>query len=219
MKTNLIIALLLACSTVFAQNTDEKFKIPKNKWVLGGSLNFNYSDSEQKPLRNQIADSEHKSTSLGINPDIGYSLNNNLVLGLKSGFSFGNQESFNSLGDTHENNFEKLSVAPYIRQYIPLGSKLAFNLEGGASFTKRWEDSTNNSSNDISKGDSSSLFVGITPGFSFTLSEKVLLYSNLGSIGYNYSARESSDVVKSESNLFSFNLFTTNLNFGVLVVL
>ena len=44
MKTNLIIALLLVCSTVFAQNTDEKFKILKNKWVLGGSLNLNFYD-------------------------------------------------------------------------------------------------------------------------------------------------------------------------------
>ena len=156
---------------------------------------------------------------MGINPDIGYSVNNNLLLGVKSGFSFGNQESLNSQGYTYESNFETLSVASYIRQYFPMGSKLAFNLEGGAIFTKRWEDSTNNSSDDILTRDVSSVFVGITPGFSFVLSEKVFLYSNLGSMGYNYNTSESSGVEKSKNNLFSFNLFTTNLNFGLLVFL
>lgn len=219
MKTKLIIALLLACSTVFAQNTDEKFKIPKNKWVLGGSLNFNYSDSEDLASENQNLIYESKSNSLGINPDFGYLITDNLVMGLKSGFSFGSSEFSGTTGAFLERDFELLSISPYIRKYFPLGSKFAFTLEGGATFYKRWDNSADSSNNDISKRNTTSLFIGVTPGMSYSLSKKVYLYSNLGSLGYNYTQWETIDGSKSKNNSFSLNLFTTNLNFGVLVVL
>lgn len=215
MKTHLIIALLLVSSIVIAQNTEEKFNIPKNQWVLGGNVNFNHESSET-----EVSNSESKGSSWSINPVVGYFIKENLVVGLRTGFNFGNYEGVYDSGDNYERDFKGYNVSPYLRKYFSLSKKLAFNLEGGVMYSKRWDDNSteNNSLNELNKSNSSSLFIGITPGITYSLSNKVYLYSNLGNLGY-YKNKWESDYETSTSDLFSFGLFTQNLNLGLLFIL
>ncbi|OEK08125.1 hypothetical protein A8C32_01300 [Flavivirga aquatica] len=70
----------------------------------------------------------------------------------------------------------------------------------------------------MDKSTTISFSVGITPGITYQLFNKVYLYSNLGNIGYFKNENEREDEI-SKSDSFNFNAFTKNLNFGLFVTL
>lgn len=197
------------------QIVKEKFSIYKNQWMFGGSFNFNTNNSEEEGTI-----SESKGTSWNINPNVGYLINDNLILGLKAGYQFGSYSSINDSSDLIENNFDGYSIAPYLRKFFSISKKLAFYADGEIKFSNRWDDNRYTSASNIDNNEStrSVLFVGITPGITYSLSEKVYIYSHLRSLGYNKTTWERTDET-SKADSFSFNLFTSNLSLGVLFVL
>ncbi|WP_083253274.1 outer membrane beta-barrel protein [Flavivirga aquatica] len=187
----------------------------KNKLTLGGSLNFDHNNTE-----NEYSNS--KNHLWGINPDIGYAVNKNFILGIGAGFDFfKNKNEYSSSNNVnYETKSHRFSVFPYLRKYFSISEKLAFNLEGGLTFSIRWNENARieNSIIDMDKSTTISFSVGITPGITYQLFNKVYLYSNLGNIGYFKNENEREDEI-SKSDSFNFNAFTKNLNFGLFVTL
>ncbi|MFI1773266.1 outer membrane beta-barrel protein [Thalassobellus citreus] len=216
MKNKLIIALLLVGSTVFAQNTEEKFEIPKNQWTLGGNVSFNSRSSEyENNSVNSINKYENKAKGFGIKPEVGYAISNNLILGLGVGYLYSEYENINS----EEYQTKTYRVTPYVRKYFPLNERFAFNIQGELSFSDserktKEEGSTNFSS--IGKGND--FFVGLRPGITYSLSHKIYLNATMGTLGFTNSKWES-DSSKDKTDVFDFNLGTSNLAFGLLILI
>ena len=65
------------------------------------------------------------------------------------------------------------------------------------------------------------MFIGLRSGFNYKLSKKVLLQANFGSLGYSYTESENlnNNSINSKSNNFSLSLSSSNLTFGVAVLL
>ncbi|CAH8283686.1 outer membrane protein with beta-barrel domain [Mariniflexile fucanivorans] len=215
MKTHLIIALLLMSTFTFAQTSEEKFEISKNQWLVGGSINFTSQNYESQ---NESYDSNYKRTSFFIKPDIGYAIDSNLIIGVMPGFNIVNSKFVES-DDEYKSN--GLSIAPYIRKYFAINNKLAFNVQGELMYSYQkskniYSDSVTNTG---SESDSNSIFIGVRPGLTYSLTNKIYLNAHLGSIGYYSDKSENDEGTISKSNNFNLNLSTSDLYFGVLVVL
>lgn len=210
MKTNLIIALLFVSSTVISQNSEEKFKISKNQWILGGTIGFNYQNSENPSSVNQ----KLKSNSFNVRPEIGYAIGDNLVIGITSGYGYGNSKGEDP---NFENKRNTYALASYIRKYFSVNKKLAFNLQGEISYSQSKQ--TIQQTNDLTNYSGKGFFIGIRPGITYGLSDKILLQTNFGSLGYSNSKSTNNSQETSKSNSFGLNLSTSDVYFGVLFVL
>jgi hypothetical protein len=216
MKNLLFIAVLMAYSTLIAQDIKkEKFNIAQNQWVLGGNFNFSHFGSDD-----YTSSSESKGTSWHIAPNIGYTIQDNLLLGLSTSYSFGNSNQITDSDIVYDRDFHALSIRPYVRKFMPLGKRLAFHVDGGISFSKRWEKDQRDDTLMLNstESESSSFSIGLDAGLTYSLSKSVYFYTSIANLGYYRNKREREDET-SKSDLFSFNLFTKNLNFGVMFVL
>lgn len=68
----------------------DKLTIPKGRWNVGGNLTFNTfkNTANKQPLIR-----ENKTISFTALPNIGYSIAENTILGLRFGYSFQNTEN------------------------------------------------------------------------------------------------------------------------------
>ncbi|MBP0903592.1 outer membrane beta-barrel protein [Mariniflexile gromovii] len=215
MKTHLIIALVLVSTFTFAQNSEEKFEIPKNQWIVGGIINFNSQNSESEY---ESSNSDSNQTSLFIKPDIGYAIDSNLVIGLMPGFNILNFKHDGSNDEYKSNGF---SIAPYIRKYFAISNNFALNVQGEFmySYQKNENIYANSGTNFTSESDRNSIFIGVKPGLTYSLTNKIYLNANLGSIGYYSDKSENNEGIVSKSNNFNLSLSSSDLYFGVLVLL
>ncbi|TNJ42897.1 outer membrane beta-barrel protein [Tamlana fucoidanivorans] len=212
MKNILCIAVLFVSSIFMAQEANDTFSIPKNQWVLGGSLSVSSFNSSSDDLK-----SKSDSFWWEIAPDVGYVFANNFMVGIKTQYRFGDGDDNFDNGNAYKRSFQSFSVAPYIRKYFFVAKKLALTLEGGVKVSKRWDEFTEVNA-EKEETISNDFFVGISPGLAYTLSKKVYLYSSLGNVGYYKTKSEKEgDITKTDA--FSFNVFTSHLNFGVLFLL
>ena len=76
--------------------------------------------------------------------------------------------------------------------------------------------STINTSDQI---DRNALFIGVRPGLTYNLTNKIYLNTNLGVLGFNSEKSERDHGIISKYKSFIFNLSTSDLYFGVLVLL
>ena len=214
MKTHLMIVLLVSTFT-FAQNSEEKFQISKSQWIVGGIMNFNSQDSENQYV---TSNSEFKRHSFFIKPDIGYAIDGNLIIGVMPGFNIVNSkfkesnDEFKGLG---------ISVTPYIRKYFSINKKLAFNVQGELMYSYQKDKNLNGNStiNTSDQIDRNALFIGVRPGLTYNLTNKIYLNTNLGVLGFNSEKSERDHGIISKYKSFIFNLSTSDLYFGVLVLL
>lgn len=213
MKTHLMIGLFLLSAFSFAQNSEERFQITKNQWVIGGNVNF-YSTNDEV----LDSDYEYERNSFSIKPDIGYVVDDNLIVGVMPGFNAYNSKTINA------SNFYELkslgySITPYVRKYMPIGKNFAIDLQGEVSYMYSKQDQFADISSTTTNINEKSFFIGFRPGLTYSLSQKVLINTNLGAIGYSHLKRDYETGSDSKSNSFNFSLGTSNLYFGVLVIL
>ncbi|MFD0990843.1 outer membrane beta-barrel protein [Mariniflexile jejuense] len=215
MKTHLIIALVLVSTFTFAQNSEESFKISKNQWIVGGVVSFN---SQQFEDDYELYSSNIKRNSFSIKPDLGYVINDNLIIGVMPGFNIYNSKTINP---SNSNEFKSLgySITPYVRKYVSIGKNFAFNLQGEVSYAFLNEDQYADNSSNATKGSEKSFFIGLRPGLTYGLSQKVLINTNIGAIGYSHLKRDYEIGSDSKGNTFNVGLGTSNLYFGVLLIL
>lgn len=211
MKNMLVIVLLLVSSTIIAQESKEKFKINKNQWVLGGTLNINSVNTEDKS-QSQIND--YKRNSYGVFPELGYSVKDNFIIGLGTGYTFGKSENKIS---THESKTHRISFSAFARQYLPVTKRFAFNIEGKFEYSDYQNEFKGTSYS--SKSDGSGFSIGLTPGITYSLSNKILMNANFGKLAYGDFESEDYNGIITKSNSFDFNLNFSQLYFGLLFII
>jgi hypothetical protein len=128
---------------------------------LGGSLGF----ESVKPVKGADA-----SSTFSFKPEVGYNFDESWAVGVQLGFTTTNANEYGAKTDDNVNVF---SIAPYVRYTFAKTGIASFFVDGGFGF-------------DIYGGDADgNVFgIGVRPGVSFAISEKVSVVSKLGYLGY-----------------------------------
>lgn len=205
MKKTLLIAAVLVQTFVFGQKQNEKLVIEKGTWTLGGKLSVQNSNTTTKGNTN----SKNKVNYFGFTPQIGYTVSDNLVVGIELGYekSKSTTSYSDATNDTSQTGTE-YSFAPYVKKFIPISNKFAFHVIGKLNYTKGEQKSINNTT------DTKRYAALIQPGISYFVSPKFAFEANMGQVGFiktinNFGNNEF------ESNLFDFSLNPSNLTFGL----
>lgn len=137
-----------------------------------------------------------KTTTVGIAPEFGYFLTDNIVLGIAAGYT---HRSVKEAGTTTSTN--AWGVNGYARYYWHVSDRLGVFLQPGVLY----------SSDKIGDNDATHVFyAGIKPGLDYKLSEKFDIVSTFGNLGYvDYG---------NSMNSFELNLNMTTLNIALVYV-
>lgn len=215
MKRVLLFAMLSGITLLQAQNSDgDKRTIAKGTWNLGGTLSFGVQDTQSD---NQESGWESDNFSMSFFPSAGYTIADDWMIGLKTGYSFRRTEQHqpaDPLDYNYENKVESISVNPYVRKYFGLTDKLLLHLQGELDYTALWNDISNsNSGRTTSRIDQ--FGAAIRPGISFFVSQGLALETHIGALQY-YSAKTEYDSGATEdNNSFQLNLNTASVLFGL----
>ncbi|MCF2876257.1 MULTISPECIES: outer membrane beta-barrel protein [unclassified Tenacibaculum] len=213
MKKLLLCTMLFALSFAYGQESDEKEKliIKKGTWYVNGGFSI-YTNNSTNDFSSNVNKSE--SLNFNISPKIGYSITNNLIIGLGIGYGYNKHENNPASSNSIIKN-KSYSIFPYIKKYFSLGKKLAFSLHGEFRYThSKYENHT--SLNNVSFNKSNDYFVGIRPGVTYFLNNKIALEANIGALGYTRTIHKSPlNTFTHTIDNFNFNLNSSNLNFGL----
>lgn len=188
----------------------KKKNIKKGTWSFGGQLLFGSSGSE---FENNEITQNSDSFRLSINPEIGYAVQKNLIIGLGLGYTYLENNNFSN-NNTNTNNNNTYSIYPYIKKFIPVNEKLLFSLRGEIRFSKTDFENSGNSFSNIDNNQS--FFAGFRPGITYFVSKNLALEANIGALGYSRSNREfeNENQIKATTESFSFDFNSNNLLFG-----
>ena len=195
------------------------------QWTVGGSFGFSSTKIDN-------GGSDQSGSSFKIVPDIAYKVDDVLTIGVQLGYSHG-LATFGSLTATDiksalstmagayvdvNNDDMKLngfSIAPYLRYSVLNFGKASLFLEGYMGFNSIKTDST--PSTNGGSGDEASLTafeLGVRPGISLMVSEKLELLCKLGALGFITAKEKESDakITRFGLDVSSYNLM---LGFGI----
>lgn len=217
MKKSIIIMLCLFANIVFSQDENDTFLIEKGTWVVEGDFGLNFGNSNNV---SGTTISDNSGFSFNIAPKVGYFISDNLQLGL--GLAYGYTKFDNSDGNSpniNETTSKRNSygIFPYLKKFFPVGKKLSFHLVAETRFEVF---NTNFVGNDNFSESSSDVFsINLRPGINYRFTDHILMQANFGRLGYNYAKQELDDTTSRESNDFGFNLSSSSLTFGIVVLL
>ncbi len=209
MKKLLLCTMLLALSFANAQEREgnKKLTIEKGTWYVGGNISFGHDSSE-------FEDSPEASKYFNFNfsPKVGYTINDNLILGLGLGYGYSKNEIENTINNpaNTSNNFR---IFPYIKKHFPIGEKLTISVQG--EFRYSYSEYENNDVFNSYSGHTNEYFIGVRPGITYFLNKKLALEANIGALGYTNSTQKYGNPPKRTSSSFNFNINSTDLMFGL----
>ena len=187
---------------VHAQQSDFR---PSN--VLGGSFNFNISDTE--PAFGDM--SEYKVSSFDISPYFGKKLNPGLILGLRLDLSYLQMNYTQAYPDQgwdpmkHRNTSFAAGMRLFSRHSLNPRNRLQFYLQPSISYARvRYRDYTDSY---LSSSSNSDLFaVDLACGALYQLNDKFNLFLRMGALGYSYNNRKF-NTLEAEHRYDSFYAF------------
>ncbi|MFS4468635.1 outer membrane protein [Maribacter sp. 2210JD10-5] len=223
MKTVLCITTLFFVGICLAQTDNENEKkliIEKGTWNLGGNFSLSFSNNQNE---NESFFNENKNFSFTFLPNLGYTVKDNFIVGLGLGYGYTKSENLgNNNGEVTSsslNEFDTFIVFPYIRTYWPVHKNLAFYIqaEGRYDFVK-FKNQDRLLELEGPQRTTNQIFLGIRPGITFFISDKLALETSLGSLGYRksyFSFDNDNSERTSDSSAFNFSLNSSDLLFGL----
>lgn len=209
--------------------------IPKNKWIGGVTVSvFNFESDNSRLLFSLLKDIDLNLRTLSVKPFVGYAIKDNMVVGLKFGYS-----RISGGIDNLALNIEDLDIALkdikytddsysfslFHRSYIGLDPKGLFGLfnettlgysTGSTRFSRGADETLKYTDTSINQ-----LKVGINPGIAIFIMPNVGAEVSFGVAGFTYnwekqkkSSGETGKRTNSGAN-FKINLF--NINIGLTV--
>lgn len=197
---------LLTCSLLTIASFTQA-QIKKGSVLLGGSIHYSNSTGEEIP---DIGKDKVRSISIG--PAIGYALKDNLVLGLRIGYSNGKSNL-----DTRNFKASGYYGNAFLRRYWNITSKFyAFaNAEAGYGRSTGKLTQKDNLIY-VSRNKSWNVNASISPGIAYSVNKKIMLESTflpLLNVQYGKSTNKQTDlnyVSHSSSEQFQANSSLTN---------
>lgn len=154
---------------------------------VGGSLSVNAWSSQKNA-------GDRSETTFKIMPEIGYNINDAWAIGTVIGYE---SDKWTGVQNLSESAFK---IAPYARYTFAKSGKVNFFVDGGFGYTTAKD------------ADWNSFEVGLKPGLSVALSDKVSFVSHIGFLGY-YVLNPDGD--KNNVSKFGLDLDSSNLSFGL----
>ena len=168
---------------------------------IGGSLNFNYDKQDNV-----------SNTKFGIQPEIGYNLDDKLAVGIVLGFATGNSKedyedvvNGNTVTLTRENKTSNFTINPYLRYTFAKFDKVNLFVDGGIFYTfDKLGEADSQKYNEFG--------VNIKPGVAVNLNDKLSFVSHFGLLQYS-NKKSKADGAKAK-NAFDLNLHSA-VSFGL----
>ncbi len=184
-----LLASLLSFSLIAQDDTADTNFISKGTFELTGGINFRTTNFENEDLG-----VEDDVFSIGLFPELGYAINDDLVLGSRLGFSYFE----NKRDNTDELITRYFSIAAFAKKYFPITEKFAFDLQGEFELA---------TSNDNFDAETDIISIGIRPGLNYRLSPSLGFSAEVGFVRYRSEKRESElEFQNSESQGFIASL-------------
>lgn len=152
---------------------------------------------------------------LTVLPNVEYMLDENLSVGGKVGFDFSRSSYENGDGDYKVSLF-MVHFSPFARMYFPAGDKVSLFGEGGFDFATGTE--KYKFDNTTEDGDTQTEFsLGVKPGLSYQLAEKLALEFTTGFIGYQMNSTKNNEDPETTTtyNNVGINVNLSTISFGV----
>lgn len=214
MKKTLVALLFVTTLSANAQ-------LVKGTKQIGGYLNV-FSTKTENDSSYPFDSPKNSSQSFQLSPTLGVFLTDHIVLGGSVSFGLTKQTSSyidGITGDENKNTYKgkSINLGPYIRFYKPLGESAALFLQGNAQvgFGKTKSEGLEN---DVVRK-STSFNLGIRPGFTFFLSEKLGIEGTFGALTYSWTKeaedREGSDETEGITNGFNLSLNPNSFTLGI----
>lgn len=158
-------------------------------------------------------------TSFSILPEVGYKLDDKMAVGIQLGYlSTENENDLNSLGVADGvTKVEGFTIMPYLRYTFVKWNRVSLFADLGFGYTHTKASMELDSRDGVDVEASSkvnSWQLGVTPGLSIDLNDKINFVTKVGWLGYK-SSKLDADGAKASSD-FGLNLDGTNLQFAVL---
>jgi hypothetical protein len=220
MKQRIVLSLVFVCAFMVTTRA----QISKGAVWVGGTIGYSQSKMDYK----DTGVKDQKTSSLNVSPSIGLVVKDNLVVGISLIYNQSKQENN---GTVMESNTKSYGGNIFVRQYIPVISRLYLFGEASAGYVSTkgdgtQEDYVNGSYVKVktsSKGWSTGL--NVTPGLAFAITKKFQIETSLNSlfnVGYGkmkYSADKpnSSYYQNQTTDTFTAGIFTdgkVQLNIG-----
>lgn len=127
------------------------------QWYVGGTVGYNYTKDKNTDV---------KSNTFVITPELGYNLNEKWAVGMKIGYAY------NKVDDAKSNEFV---VNPYARYTFVKLDKVNFFVDGGFeyNYVKVEDDSANG------------FGISFKPGVAVNLNEKISFVAHVGNFGWS----------------------------------
>ena len=181
----------------------------EGKIFMGGDVGFSVTS-----FSNQSSSSPSSEYNLDILPTIGYFVSDKLAIGTGLGFSvYGDNYNSNPQVTTATTNF---SLSPFVRYSLMEVNNFSLIGQGIVSFG--FGGSGSSSGGTTTTGPTTLNFsIGIGPGFQYKVSDKILLESFFGNIGFYYDSTTPKNGTKSSSTKFDFSL-SSGLGLGFIYI-
>lgn len=185
MKQRFLLSLLFVCTFM----TATKAQIAKESVWLGGGLGYSNSKSD--------IGSTQKNKSFNISPAIGKAIKENLVAGIRIGYSETDNSSKSDISYWNAKN-EYYGGGIFLRRYVPVATKLYIFGEGTATFgaTKQIREESYSSNKVHTKTTGWSAGLNFTPGVSYGITKIFQLetgFNSLFSLSYGKSKAKDID--------------------------
>ncbi|MGI6718916.1 MAG: hypothetical protein ACOX4D_07280 [Bacteroidales bacterium] len=165
-KRFLLIMLLTTPIVLSAQNTQNHTKKENNhssSIILGGAMNYWY-------------DSNNKSHSFHLHPEVAFFVSDRCAIGSGLGFGMFKSQSNDELVNSYLDHIV-FSVSPFVRYFYFYKLPFKLYLDGGFGYSiYKFYDSNNSATHGFE--------IGIRPGASLDLAEGLCLCLHFGFVGY-----------------------------------
>ncbi|MCH8555118.1 MAG: porin family protein [Schleiferiaceae bacterium] len=217
-KITLILGLVVGTYTAQAQ-------LEKGSLLLSGDIGFNSSTGKMEITSggNTVTQADPKFTDFNLNLQGGYFVADNFAVGLGIGYGLSKitEDGDDFLDEISTGIF---AINPFARYYIPYTNKFAFfaQLDLGIGFGSTKTESRMGNTTITDEGSVNVFGIGVSPGFTYFLTESIGLDLRVGFLGYNSASTSFESNNSTTTNSISgtgVNIGLNSLTFGLSVFL
>ncbi len=195
----------------------EDLSIRKGKVLLGSYFNFSASTIEK--TRTSGINTNTDAIVAGINITVGKMLSDHWGILLIGGYrqsSSNTPVTVGAISTTFEDFKEDYSIAPSVRYYKLISDATYFFIQGSISYSKGTASSDEfNGTNKVNiKLNTHGYGVGISPGFSYFMTNKLSTEISIGLLGYSIYSGEDKQGNKTDVKTFASLLYLNSVSLG-----
>lgn len=183
-KYSLLLAFSSIASFTFAQFDDTKY-------VLGGTVNYGAN-------QNNVNSGVSLNREFGIAPSIAKVINSSSLVGIELGYRHYKSESVDNI---HVSTTINYSLGAYYQPFYPISEKIFFNWRAKGGVGKY--QNTNEFEFSASENSIVDLNIGVNPGLSWQVMDRLLLSATIGGAQFSKSLYQTTN---NEQYSWSFNI-------------